>query len=41
MQRLWWTSAAALILLAPSAVVLADQTGDVEALEAHPQGAHQ
>ncbi len=34
MQRLWWPSAAALILLAPSAVVLADQTSDVEALEA-------
>jgi hypothetical protein len=34
MQRLWWTSAVAMILLAPSAVVLADQTSDVEALEA-------
>jgi len=34
MQRLWWTSAVAMILLAPSAVVLADETSDVEALEA-------
>jgi hypothetical protein len=34
MQRLWWTSAVAMILLAPSAVVWADETSDVEALEA-------
>ena len=34
MQRLWWTSAVALILLAPCAAALADQTSDVEALEA-------
>jgi hypothetical protein len=34
MQPLWFTSAAMLLLLAPAAVTLADQTSDVEALEA-------
>jgi hypothetical protein len=34
MQRLWCASAAVLVLLAPGAVALADQTSDAEALEA-------
>jgi hypothetical protein len=34
MQRFWCSSVAALILLAPCVVALADQTTDVEALEA-------